>query len=318
MIRKKGRKRRVSSIDEILLKTLNKAIKDDPDLRRRLGFLSAGFPEMAEQTTAESRRIRRAEAMIANKALDMIKNDELLKRSMAVALLNQVIAGRTERDSEPNVSMLTEVIAELKKDARSMGIPTTNEIDKLVTPLAIRNALISVQKKQPPEMAALIFALNSGRLDMLTMPRFIRLLKEGKLMPVYLVTAKQETLTGVPGEETKSSPETKPLTEGNHVNLSPDSNAPINLSREAAISPQEFVAQLRAEADAGAVDAGLLFNFLRRAKYNDIKLMLKPYRKYTKLKRLIEDINTDNGKTWIDKVIGLVKEDKQDHDLFDY
>ena len=79
---------------------------------------------------------------------------------------------------------------------------------------------------------------------------------------------------------------------------------------------EEFVGQLRTEANSGVVDAGMLFNFLRGAKYNDIESMLEPYRNNTKLKRLIRDINSNQGKIWIRNVIGLVKADKQDHELF--
>ena len=45
------------------MKKVEQAIKDDPELGRRLAFLSVGYPEMAEQTTAESRRIRQAECL---------------------------------------------------------------------------------------------------------------------------------------------------------------------------------------------------------------------------------------------------------------
>jgi hypothetical protein len=124
---------------------------------------------------------------------------------------------------------------------------------------------------------------------MLTLKQVRQLASQKRLKPVYQVSSKSQVTidhlkpTVTTREEPASLSKPVGLTEVGETKHPPTGPAEIKLSSDLDVSPVEFVSHLRAKAQSGIGDAGVLLHFLRSAKYADIEDMLKPYRNNHKL-----------------------------------
>jgi hypothetical protein len=309
------------SIQDLLSTTLKRAFKNDPDLARRMLYVELGHPEEAAKSNPEYRHMLQVEFIITREAIEMILNNPIIKEKVVMAKARQLIQKTLSSDQNmaTDISLVMAMIDELKQSALTQGIPISPQIDKLVNPSTVREALAKVETKLTPPAEVRVLADRDGQLEMLTLKQVRQLATQKRLKPVYQVSAKPQVTIDhskpsvTTREESASFSKPVSLTEGGGSKPSPTGDAKIKLSSDLDVSPAEFVHQLRTEARSGVGDAGVLLHFLRSAKYADIEDNLKPYRDNRKLQALVKAIATDNGKLWIGQVIDLVKNDKQNN-----
>ena len=75
-----------------------------------------------------------------------------------------------------------------------------------------------------------------------------------------------------------------------------------------AMEPSELVATLKDEAEAGVELAKFLLGFCDTITYDGIVNYLTPYKGSEKWGEIVERILNEEGKVWVEQVMELVKE----------
>jgi len=305
-------------------------VKGDPEAER--AYISDMLGITLKPPDPDLKTRQEIKTLLTNEALATIQSDPALKKELARRQVD-IILGResieTGEDGEGYTGTpLDQVISEIDtldevrkrlggsdggKGGGLLAAFTDPEVIKAVLGF-LSNVRGQGNNVQPQQMFVISV---DGKPTNVTRSQYDKLLQSGDLQPIAAL------ITG------KSEPKEKPSPAGSEEEIapiissdSPESSQPEykalpDLLKDTDFStaiewfnytPEEFVPQLKAESDKGTPEARLLWGFLTTSTYEGIVNLVTPYRTNPRVSVLIEELLSDKGKEWAEKVLQLVKE----------
>ena len=290
-----------------------KIARENPEVERQWVAKQMGIDLRPPDPDDEAKKSIRSSLIKA--AHELINEDEDLKRQWAETMIPDIIGTsegkRRRREEGPyggggfdsSIQELPELLDSLdalkdrlgnKSDKGILGNIFTEDNFGLVLKL-----LLGMTRGEGTGVDKRTYVVQiDGQTREVSEQEFKELKSQGLIQPVALIGGRKEEDT----EPEKPQTKVPDLTEiANSFDLS-------MIDSYLEMEPEEFVLQLSSEVDSEIDQSKFLWGFLTKADYGGIVKFITPYKDNLEFGYLVEKLLSDEGKSWVERVLELVKE----------
>lgn len=285
-------------------KLLEKA-KDNPELENQYIAKLMGIEIKPPDPVAEKKE--EIKSKIVDKALEKISKDPELAEQFVTRQIEEIVGESTGKGTEfygePG-SILRQAIEELEdvEEFRNKigGKVKGSALGGLVDSETVKEILKTIQALKTgviPQERTYVVQIN-GEPTEVSESQYRQLVQSGQIKPI----AALEEAKGLPPEEKVEPIKLEPeLPEFISTNLT-------ELAGYLEQEPEDFITQLEYEVQAEIPHSQFLWGFLSNTTYEGIVNLVTPYREHSQVSVYVEKILSEEGKTWLEQVIVLIKE----------
>lgn len=334
-------RRQPKPLKKILEESFAREVNKDPDLKRELAFKEAGHPEMLNRDKDTNDKKKQIKKFITDRALEEIQgNPEMAAQFIESEVENILTDGKPNRyrgrenyfsegGGESGLDLALgqlDSLNELKDKLADMGLGEGGKggfwsgmtMKDLMGALPIIASLLGKGQPMTSEVQRTFVVRVNGQDKEVTENEYRRLLQEGNVTPVTTLApvtvtkptaAQGEEATKVPVEEEKFEAVTlDQLDLSKFIGDLDPSMVEVYMGME----PSEFVDALKGEVDAGIDRSKFLWGFFGATDYLGVVNVAEPHKDSETWGEIIKKVMSEEGKLWIEQVLDLVKEYKEE------
>lgn len=335
-------RRQPKTLKKILEESFAREVNKDPDLKRELAFKEAGHSEMLNRDKETNEKKKQIKKFITDKALEQIQqNPEMAAQFITSEVENILTDGKPNRyrgrddyfsdgGSESSLDLALgqlESLSELKDKLADMGLGEGGKggfwsgmtMKDLMGALPIIASLLGKGQPMAGEVQRTFVVRVNGQDREVLEGEYRRLLNEGKVTPVAKLAPVTEPTAAQKEETTKVPIEIEE--EEKFEAVTPDQFDlsefigdldPSMIEVYMSMEPAEFVSALKGEVDVGIDRSKFLWGFLSTTDYPGVVNVVEPYKDSETWSEIIQKVMSEEGKLWIEQVLDLVKEYKEE------